>query len=207
MRKNETSNKNKKRIIKVFIITLIILAALALISVILERCANKTAEIPEYFYDFSTPNYEENIFENEEYLSKDRYLSYTDDMGVTVKITDGDYSAYGLGPSFFALYFYSLEHADYQTFESLFTDNYKKTHELPKNFTMQKIYNKSIAYYNDETKDAENFITYKVEYYIMKNDGTFRDDMGSDCTRTQYITLKYDQNGAQIDAIKSVYAK
>jgi hypothetical protein len=74
---------------------------------------------------------------------------------------------------------------DAEAYAEHFVSDYEG--ELPESFTMQMIYNIRIApYYSEET--GEN--TYLVEYRILKNNGTFRNDIGSKVSRPMLYTLR-----------------
>ena len=85
---------------------------------------------------------------------------------------------------------------------------YKKELGNYVSFTPQRVYQKEVVYLYDERIDDDTFsITYSVDYNIMKNDGSFRRDIGSDMSRTQYITLYYNEEGAWIEEVKAEYRK
>ena len=49
-------------------------------------------------------------------------------------------------------------------------------------------------------------VTYRVDYMIRKNNGTFRRDVGSDAIRPQYVVLLVSPDGSDI-AIENVYTR
>lgn len=145
---------------------------------------------------FADPDYESNIFENEAYLDKNRYISYTDGAQTTL-ITDGNFARFGPSLVLFAEYFDALMHGDAERVNALFTEEYFKKHDRYERFTMQKIYNIEIALTSEETFEdntgaAIKRYTYTVRYMIMANDGTFRSDMGSDSALPQLFELTLD---------------
>ena len=141
---------------------------------------------------FYPPNYEENIFENAEYLEKNRYIKYTDGP-VSVLIIDNDFTEYGRAFELIAQYINAIIHGDAETYASFFSENLKKTIELPEKFTMQKLYDieiekLSVTEGEDERGEYRRHI-YRISYMIMRNDGTFRSDLGSDEIRPQELTV------------------
>lgn len=193
-------NDKKKKLIKVFIITGISLLCLFILSLALEGVV-RSGSTPELDYEFYVPAETEKIFEDEAYLAKDRTLYYTDEMGQCWQITDSD-NCSDIGAKFFYLYFYCLENADAETFNSLFADSFEDYDP----FTAQRVYAKEVKYlYDEKTDDNTYSITYSLDYNIMKNDGSFRRDIGSDMSRTQYVTLCYNSDNVWIESIKTEY--
>ena len=187
-------NKKKRNVIIIFIT----LVGAAILLIILNFVMDKVNEIPmgEIFnstsepvaknYTFVTPDYDANILEDTEYLDKNRYIEFTNGA-MSVTIADGRFSEYGKPLVFFNDYFNTVINGDHETYNAYFTENYysDKTHVPFEKFTMQRVYN------INATQIQESLITvgedygntmylFRVSYMIMKNDGTFRNDMGSD---------------------------
>ena len=185
----------KKRNVTIIFITLV---GAAILLIILNFVMDKVNEIPmsEIFnstpepvaknYTFVTPDYDANILEDTEYLDKNRYIEFTNGA-MSVTIADGRFSEYGKPLVFFNDYFNTVINGDHETYNAYFTENYysDKTHVPFEKFTMQRVYN------INATQIQESLITvgedygntmylFRVSYMIMKNDGTFRNDMGSD---------------------------
>ena len=192
----------KAKILKVFAITVLLLALLFVISLVLEGIVNKNSET-ELDYEFYTPAEEEDYFNDPDYLKKDRTLHYTDSMGQGWFIDDNS-SCGDIGAVFFRLYFLALEQGD----ADALNDMYKKELGTYTAFTPQRVYSKELIYLTDGKVDDDTFfITYSLDYNIMKNDGSFRRDIGSDMSRTQYITLYYTAEDAWIEEVKTEYRK
>ncbi len=192
----------KKKIIKVFVIIAVLLAVLFAVYLILGAVVKVNSET-KLEYKFYVPTEEEDYFNDPEYLSKDRILHYTDPMGQGWYI-DEDSSCSDIGAVFFRLYFLALEQGDAESLNSM----YKKELGTYAAFTPQRVYHKELAYLTDGQIDDDTFfITYSLDYNIMKNDGSFRHDIGSDMSRTQYITLYYTAEDAWIEEVKTEYRK
>ncbi len=192
----------KTKIIKVFVILAIVLALLFCLYLILGAVVRVNSETKTE-YKFYTPMEDENYFEDPDYLSKDRTLHYTDAMGQRWYIDD-ETTCTDIGAVFFDLYFLTLEQGDADSLNTM----YKKELAGYTSFTPQRIYAKELIYLYDERIDDTTFsITYSLDYNIMKNDGSFRRDIGSDMSRTQYITLYYNSEEAWIEEVKSEYRK
>ncbi len=138
------------------------------------------------------PDWETNIFELEEYLEKNRYLTYTQ-SGYSIMITDEDYAAFEKPVELFASYFDALMHGDAEKVNSFYSDSYFEDHEPFEKLSMQKLYDMGIEILGivDSEMDGRAVTNYyyKVTYKIMANDGLFRDDLISDAERPQYYTV------------------
>lgn len=203
----------KRRIIFGFGLIIILLALLGIVYLILGLITGwgKNNKID---YEFYTPDYNYNIFDDEEYLAKNLFMTYTSETGESYTITDENYIKHGVGPVFFDNFFKILQYGEHEAYNDLFTAEYYKSNKKIGNFTMQRVYNKQVAFIsesiqNEGEADEYSILTYRVNYCIMKNDGTFRTDIGSDMSRTQYFVLYYDKNNTEmkINSIISEYHK
>lgn len=141
------------------------------------------------------PNWDEDIYEDEEWLDQNRYITYIDG-GVAVTITDGIYDGYGICVEFMALYFEALMQGNAEALCGFYADEYFASNYRWDEFTMQKVYDiklERISAFDSADKTA---YVYKVSYKIMKNDGTFRNDVKSDAERPQFYTIV--DNGREI---------
>lgn len=196
----------KKKIIKGFIIICVVLLLMFIVMKILEKVDESNFETPELDYEFYVPleDEETNIYLDKAYMAKDRILYYTDEMGQTWHITE-ESSNSSIGVTFFSLYFKYLELGDEESLNELLSDKLEKYGD----FTMQRVYAKEVKFLNSEKIDDQTYsITYSLDYNIMKNDGSFRRDIGSDMSRTQYVTVNYNNDGdVWIEDIKNEYRK
>ena len=158
---------------------------------------------------FYPANYDEDITEDEYYMGLDRQIYFEDsDYGTTIAITDadaGDVSCTYLS-AFKVLYEY-VECAiagDNEGMNALFSDlYYNNGGEERAVFTPQKLYNITISILGtDETEEdgiTYDRYSYSVSYMIYKNNGTFRNDMGSDCIKREYFTVTNRDGKVKID--------
>jgi hypothetical protein len=86
----------------------------------------------------------------------------------------------------------------------MFSKEYFRSNPAKEAFTMQKIYDSQITKYSTEEIETTNGnytkYIYIVEYRILKNNGTFRNDIG-DGSRAQYITITNKSGEFLIDSI------
>jgi len=204
-------NKKKRAIIIVFFSLIGIMIVLIVLNFLMDKLneipvkdiiPQKSAETESAVkYKFHDPDYEENILEDADYLDKNRYIEYTNGA-VSVTIADGKFSEFGKPLVFFNEYFTSVINGDHNTYNSFFTDEYykDKTHIPYEKFTMQRVYNINVELIQESViQSGDNYgdtmYIFRVAYMIMKNDGTFRKDMGSDGAVPLLFELIYDFNG------------
>ncbi len=133
-------------------------------------------------FSFYPADYNENIFEDEEYMALNRYLSYTKGSD-TFTITNGDYSPYDATVGFFAEYFDSVINGEYETYDKYFTEEYFEECSNKERFTPQKLYDINVKLKSTAPIDGATSYIYFVSYKIFENNGTFRNDIESDSSR------------------------
>lgn len=156
------------------------------------------------------PDWESDIFENQAWLDKNRYITYTEN-GMSLTLVDNDYASCGKPVVMFGAYVDALMHGDAEAVNSFYTDSYFETHERFEKITMQKLYNIEVEYVSEkyDVFDGRNVVkyVYKFTYMIMENDGTFRNDLISDAMRPQYYTLIEDGDDIRISDVSYVYSE
>ena len=197
----ENKIKKQKKIILIVIAASVVFVALyfAIASIDFTKLVpgkgsndNKKENI--YFYD---EELSKNIFQDEKYMEKDRSVTFANiGWGTsTTLLTESD--AVAAGPAVNLIYNmlgYILT-GNNAGYNSCFSDYYYDNGgEAKGRFTQQKIYNITITEISVTDKTDENGVAYKeyyytLEYMIRHNNGTLRDDMGSDCIKTQHLIL------------------
>lgn len=187
---------------------ILLLALLVLLGLYFFLPEKQQDQKKEYtFYPVSNVN----IFESGEYPEEDRIILYCDNeagYGLKEQITSdsGEMEHFDSGIRFLEIYLKSIISADRETYRSLFADSYLQTHTLP-DFTQQMLYNMCIYYCNTESaEDGFLRVTYRLDYMIRKNNGTFRRDVGSDAIRPEYVVLLVSADQSQI-AIEQIYTR
>lgn len=205
--------KKKKKII--LIIALIISALLAAISYLLiwqpellNIFSNKKKDPSNMYSDglisylFYPSDYELDVTTVPEYMEKDRYIHYING-GEDIAITDENYASQGSVIRFFKQYFDTVIKGDYETYnEKYFTDRYYKYYEPYFAFAPQMLYDIKIELLASEKEDSgDTRYAFNVSYKIYRNDGTFRNDIGSDAERVLYYELLESGFSVKIDYI------
>jgi hypothetical protein len=202
--------KRKKRMIialvSIFIALVLIWILVSVIeNILIEK--NKDENNKPIAYNFYYADFEENIFEDEEYteLIRGEGLRYCDmHSNVTVSIDENTIDNYGEDVKFFWDFLQNIVNGDKDAYNAMFSKEYFRSNPAKEAFTMQKIYDSQITKYSTEEIETTNGnytkYIYIVEYRILKNNGTFRNDIG-DGSRAQYITITNKSGEFLIDSI------
>ncbi len=204
---NPTDNGLKKRIIIILIVIVciipILLGAIYAIN-LYAKTKNKTPEVT-INYNWYPADFNENIFEDEEYMKLIEYefISYTE--GSVTQIIDKETAnIYGKDVSFMVDYLYSIVEGDADKYNSYFSEEYYKSANKKDAFTMQKIYDVELRKQSlekvEEKGNTYTKCTFVLSYRILENNGTFRKDIGEG-SREQYITLTNRNGEFLIDSI------
>ncbi|MBQ7779721.1 MAG: bifunctional folylpolyglutamate synthase/dihydrofolate synthase [Clostridia bacterium] len=209
----------EKRIAKLSVITVCILTALFLaLNLIIESGVFSSLFTEEIKYGdypplgdeyFCTPDWEENILENEQYLVKDRLIHYSSN-NITLHLEDDDDFNYA-GPIalFFREHFNAIINGDHEAYNAQFTDPYIKKHGKKGPFTMQKLYEmevtdlNKVSYLNSGKPNQITVYEFDVAYKIMENNGTFRNNLASDNKRpVRYFLYLYSSGEIKINNVE-----
>lgn len=193
--------KNKKKIKKLIIISLSVLVILLVIYFILsfvdENIKNdKTPWLtPDDQVRFSNINYETDIFDDVIYMGKNRSVFYSE-YETGELINSENINEYGPCAVFFENFFDIAVNGKYNEFGSLFTEEYLKIYIVPEKFTMQKVYDIEVNRTDEGILDSgDEYYKYEVRFKIMNNNGSFRNDMGSDEVKPLvFFLIKKDTN-------------
>lgn len=200
----------KKKLKKALIIITCVFLALALIAygipfLIQYFGADETSYQPWRFYE---ADYSKNIFDDVEYMSCGRSIKYSDENTEYV-LTKENSAEISPSAAFFYNYINCIINGDYQSYPSYFTEEYRSDENahLPEKFTMQGLYDIHIDLYQPAStvnyNGGEVFREiYEVSYRIFQNNGTFRDDILPEDTRTLVFELYVGTGGdAYINSI------
>ena len=206
---DKTNSKLKKRLIIVLVVVICSVPVLLGVTYLVDYLDNKSKIVEDQVidYDWYEADYSENIYEDEEYAKLVEYgfISYTDGS-VTLLIDKDSAVSYGDEIDFMVRYLYSIIDGDAEEYNSYFSDLYYKGHSKKDSFTMQKIYDVSLTKDNVENVENKNGdftrYTFVLSYRILKNNGTFRKDIG-DGYKRQYITVTEKNGQFLIDAIST----
>ncbi|MBE6562858.1 MAG: hypothetical protein E7660_03885 [Ruminococcaceae bacterium] len=141
-----------------------------------------------------------------EYLELDRYLYYKNGSE-TVGVIDKNRDSFGDEVLFFEKYFKTVIDGDHEAYNEMFTEAYLNTYGEKEAFTPQMVYGMQIEEVYENETDGVLTYGFDVDYKIFQNNGTFRDDIYSDASRTLYIEINDASGEFKIDVLKYyVYA-
>ncbi len=191
----------RRRLIPVFAV---LLAVLILVPLLITLISNLGEDEPIYElvpipdYDFY-PVYDGDILSYDRYLGCNRELYYYDNpLGYgeryTVRSDETD-----LKLQLVYAYLQTIIHGNADAYNAFFNGNYYREHERQAAFAQQMIYD--INLYADSSKteyleNGEKLYTYRLDYMILYNNGTFRRDIGSDMVRSQILVLREHRDGS-----------
>ncbi len=207
------SSKKKKLTIIITFASLVIVGALSwfLLYGIPEKNVNpmysqdKQDEIIGMYgstqsYIYYPIDYDLDIMTEREYLDLDRCIYYTEGAE-TFSLNEYPLEELDLDMQFFFKYFDLAISGNYDEYNKLFTENYYKSNEPYYSFTQQMIYDIRLERLGEKVVDGKDVFYYNVSYKIHKNNGTFRNDIGSDGSKTLYFTLVDEGGKILIDSI------
>lgn len=207
---SENTGKMKKRIIIIIIAVIGIMLLLFVMTLIAEKILSGLSKEDEqtYSYNFYPADYEENIFTDSEYIEKTKegFIYYCDSYtNITTGIYRENYDEYSDDLKFLIDYIYFMIYGDAEGYNNCYSDKYYDSHSPIGNFTMQKIYDVYITKQSEADVISDDGTTYTqynyvIEYKILKNNGTLRNDIGSG-SKKQYITMSDSTGKILIDSV------
>ncbi len=195
--------KRKKKIVKIALIccAVIVVLYLATLSLnpdtLVDQWFHNDEQQPPQNIEFYPIDEDLDILTDAEYLEYDHRVFYYDaDNGATYSVEEENLPTLDAQICFFYDYFNIVILGDEEAYAECFVSDYDKP--LPESFTMQMVYDIHVEpYYSERVgKDA-----YRVEYKIHKNNGTFRNDMGSDVSLPLLFILQEEGSAYRIKQI------
>ena len=186
----------------------LITAAAFIVATIAKKKENKP--INKGGYSFVPVNPDENIYEDEAWLDLDRQCYFEEiSSGITFSIDENlsEVPSYCRQAVETLIQFTDAAVAGKaEEINGLFSKQYYDAGgEGKTSFTPQKLYDVkfSLISYGDIEEDGAKHESFHfwIEYKIKDNNGTFRNDMGSDATRKEYAVLTIRDESVQIDAL------
>lgn len=142
------------------------------------------------------PDYEEDIFKNKAYMSFERGLLYSSGGVDQLFHFDENFSEASPECQFFLSYFHTVICGEYESISDFYIDGYFE--KAPK-FTMQMIYEPYVMFHSlsQEEIDGEEveLLNFHVRYKIFRNNGTFREGIGSNVAVPQIYQIQKMQDG------------
>lgn len=180
----------KKAILICGAVILGMVVVMVLLSVFLRKSEAKPEPEPEpsspviRFY----PSYEGNVRENKVYQALDTQFYLCEPAYGAVNALPDDVINASPELRLLKSYFDCLIDGNAEGLRSLFTPEALAAGPIA-DFAGQMIYDMKVTRVSDDATGGERKITYRLEYMIYRNDGTYRRDVGSDAIRPEFLTL------------------
>lgn len=209
-KKSSVVPAKKKNLKRAVVIVIAVMAVLCVLYLVLAAIDGALKESPKgtlestqknvnlegkTYINYYEPDYNTDIFEDKEYLAKNRKIRYIipNNSGKMSFILD-EQPVHELteGQRFFVKYFGAVTKGDYEAYGKMFAKEYLddpdgfEKHPSDKKFPMQRIYDITVTELgrSDPTDSSYTyngeraiFGVYEVSYKILKNDGEFRYDL------------------------------
>ena len=205
---NESIKKQKKAIIITFICLVGFVLIYILVSAIDWSAISSQGQDGNgdyiYFYD---EKLSQDLDADEVYMGYDRTINYmVEATGMSETITEDDRTSYNEAINLLYNMVEYMTIGNVDGYNSCFSSIYFSKAEAKTRFTKQKIYNITIIEVSQTEKQDENGRTYteyyyKLDYMIRHNNGSLRNDVGSDGIKTQHILLSDKTGEVLIDTI------
>ncbi len=207
MSEEEEAAFKKKTKKKKMIVGVAIFAAVGIISGVLlalepyaQKAFNETLGMygSDGSYSYYKPDYNLDVTSVPEYMELNR-LIYFKKGGERYAIDEDEKKSPDI--EFFFDYFDAAINGRYKEYNDMFTENYYKSNEPYISFAPQMIYDITIEKLSEKYENGRTNYAYNVTYRIYKNNGTFRNDIGSDSAKTLYFVLVEENGEVKIDMI------
>lgn len=198
----QRSARLRRRIIPILAICLALLILLPLLLTLGLNLLADEDDTPTYrpieFPDYSfSPVYDGDILQYDRYLAQNRrvyFYSNPQGVGDRYQITEEEADA---RLNLIYHYLQSIINGDADAYNSFFNLSYFQSNAKKEAFPQQMLYNINVYFYAEEYDEAsgERLYTYQIDYMILQNNGKFRNDIGSDMIRSQYMVIRKYANG------------
>lgn len=185
---------------------------LLVLAVILRYFEERPPSVPGNI-QFADPSLSADIYADAAYMALDRSIHYVTNDGytITVEIPESEYAKYSKEVQLLIALVRAAERGDSEAYNACFSPEYIQESGRIDSFTMQKIYDIMITEYRTSIGVPEGYRTaavYGLRYKIKDNNGSLRNDMGSDAEHEQYISVVTDAQGnAWIYGIQLYYSR
>ena len=200
----------KRRLRNILIICAAVLLVLVVASLIIDRLSTnrKYEEATKNLnYKFAEADFDENIYDDPAYLEliENGFLYFCDTSNnQTIGYEREEAEKFGADVVFMTEYIYAAIGGEHEKYNAMFSDLYYDDNAPLEKFTMQKIYDVTITRSSErdvtDKKNTYREYKYTVEYKILDNNGTFRNDIATG-SRKQNFTVTDREGELKIDAI------
>jgi hypothetical protein len=206
--KRDTS-ADKKRIKKIFVVATAVFAVLLLIAAVIplvtelfEDDYDDVSYNPMAFYEV---DYNFDVRNDVLYQKLNRNVKYNR-YGNERVLSESNVNDISPSAVLFFNYFNCIINGNSESYPSFFTEKCKNDEkfDLPERFTTQGLYDMNVNFHSASRKEGEEDTVleiYEVSYRIFKNNGSFRNDILPDETRTLVFEIEIKNGSALINAV------
>ncbi len=214
--KPQTTKQKEKLVLKKVLLAIVaVFALLGLLLVFLQHVDKATepdkvdftsANSEDSSIYFFSVDYSEDPESDPAYMAKQRDVWFTDVTGVSDYLDEGDKNNKDARALMYN-YFTALKEGDADAHSALLSEDYKKSFVVQESFTPQKVHDINASYMQSEERDGRYYQYYKVSYEIYENDGTFRNDIGSEVAKLMYFELVHEDGMYKLNSIGYIEIK
>lgn len=198
--------KTQKRKLKIIILSVFgaFLLLLCICIIIMNIPQSKTlgTDYTDALTDYKFyPVVYENIFKDPDYTEQMRQINYADvSEGIReYVITEDNINDFDASVLFMYNYIQYIINGEVGKYNACFSDAYYEKVYPKESFTMQRLYDINLYKVDVQNENGYAVYIFKLDYKILKNNGSFRRDISSDTSRTKTIYVTTREGGLAID--------
>ena len=199
MNQNQSTKAKEKKIVIAVLVAMALIVMISLPMLFSSMQPDDPSDETTRLIYFEEPNFEENIFEDEEYLEKNR-LVYVIKGAISTGVdisSEAERAAESRVANFMFDFIEAQINGDVDGYNACFSAEYVAKNGKKAAFTMQKLYDISIEQYGSPTATDDGGYDYVfiLKYKILNNNGTLRNDMESMSERPLYLIVHENDEG------------
>lgn len=195
----EYKKTDRRMLIVVISLSLLLLIVAALLPILFQKDAGPGGT-PDF--EFADPALSADPTQDSDYMDLDRAVYYRTLVGyeVTVPVPSEDADGFDSELLLLVRMIRAVMAGDLSTYRTCFSPEYLTEVGEIAPFTKQKLYDITVTHYHDADVNVPtgytSVVCYGVAYKIKDNNGSFRNDLGSDAVREQVYFVVKDAAGS-----------
>lgn len=197
-----SQKRRLKRIILIVFLTFFVLLGICILILNLPQPKTAGTDYTDALTDYSFyPVAYENIFEDPDYTEQMRRINYADvSEGIReYVITEDNINDFDASVAFMYNYIQYIINGQTEKFNACFSNAYYEKVYPKERFTMQRLYDINLYRVDVQNENGYAVYIFKLDYKILKNNGSFRRDISSETSRTKTIYVTTREGRLAID--------
>lgn len=209
-----TKTRDPKKTVRIFLICLLAITLISVIGMVMLHLfdgdgAYEIDPPPRYEDGFEIPVWDADLTLDPEYMQLDRDVYYKEWLGAgayrLVPLDEATYESAGAGPALIYKMLQAIIAGSSEQYNACFSSDFLEIspewlYGQKQAFAPQRLYDIEFELMDfGEGGDGAMRYAYRVSYRILKNDGTFRDDIRGEEMRPIWIRVKNDASSWEID--------